>query len=172
MKVVFYTQDFERMLYEFLEERLMTYNVGVIELETELVPEENKVVVMFKSTKQDKALIDKMKRQNLVESRKDGKVYLDMSYILRLSFSSYKVHSYGLEFTDPVQDGIVEYSFEHSKAGEFVSDDIQLVRDIMKVNAGSYIHALIKLNLFIKDKMENIRDYMFVGNSHPYRFIH
>lgn len=166
---LFYTQDFLRAMYEFLESRLPTYKIPNIILE--LNPDNNQVHAYFISSKEYKPLINKLKSQNLIEDTKDSKVFLNMSYLLRLSFSEVKVHSYGVSFTNPVDDGVVEFAFECFLNYHIEDTDIRELPNVVAINAGSYLHALIKLKIYLHENNVEYKGYELIRNSHPFRFL-
>ncbi|MBI9015022.1 MAG: hypothetical protein JEZ08_22515 [Clostridiales bacterium] len=169
MKAIFYRDHFLRSIYTLLEERVPIYRIPNINME--FIPEENRIEAWFHSMKNNKGVISILKQQNLISRREYGKAYLDMDYILRLSLSDYSIHSYGVVFTNPHPEGIIKYSFGNIKNTQDVIDGTYLIKNVVQVNAGSFLHAAIKLDFYLRDKEYCPTEYDLIGNSHELRYL-
>ncbi len=169
MKALFYTNDFTKELYYFLEERVTSIKGPIITIE--LFDKDNHIEAWYQSEKKFKSFNKILEAQGLIRNCVNGRNYLDMEKILRWSFSDYKVHSYGIEFTNVREDGVISYSFNNTSINPWTDDDVQTLESVKKVNAGSYLHARIKLYKNILQSGYGLSDYEYLGNNLPTRFI-
>lgn len=170
MKVLFYTNNFIKELYYFLEERVSSSTGPIITME--MHEKENHIKAWYQSDKKHKSFTKKLKEQSLIRNTVNGKIYLDMDSILRWSFSDFKVHSYGIEFLNVREEGVIDYSFNNTSINLWNQEEVQTLDGVKKIAAASYLHARIKLYVDIWQSGYGLADYEYLGNSEPARFIH
>jgi hypothetical protein len=169
MKVTMYYEELKRELYNFFAGRVKDQKVPEFTLDICSEVDSFSLSLIYVNDPAYQRFTNELQKQHLIEFIKPLIVSVDMKRVMKLFYSEYQVEPFGVVFTSTNPEGILNFTFTNGR-GEFNQFGICPLNDAIEVQAGSYLHAVVKQKMYAEHFPQGMLAYTLTDNVHERRY--